>query len=527
MNKKMTAQLLEMQKVMELSEESYLQLTDDIVELRGRLASMQKPLENYKYIWRELEDTKNKMASLHEENGVIRKCVASLKESVKSLGIKLVSLEENTKAHEERNTFVFEALLFLRSREHFKNFLLEIVSQKDSMLQALMGEIELKQKMGHLLVTVLQTLANLCPFIENWNKVLQRLETFLEGPQLWMKSPRLNVEHHEEEELGETNEQLEQSTLEAEFQASTNCMMNCDSCCFERANIRTSKEYCGANLSKKALQNVDAITFSNQTLTQTPEKDQILVQCQTWKKLLGGKKCWNPEGRLEAILEISKILANDKNTVLNEKKESRKEEHKIQPEQKGNLAAAIKLKELVLRILKDLCEGVSESNVTNLYAQQMIKVLQLWISEGEGNFLFQENSKETKENFQMDKRMPNFTQSAEPTKCEELNHSSDSVTFVGMKNELPHCFSMAHQCSAHQEDNNRMSDEKYSEMEKPALLMKNRKPSKIYQIPRTGLEIKVIEELSISCHSELNYRKVLISPHRFVYFLVGNNSLQS
>lgn len=39
---------------------------------------MQKPLENYKYIWRELEDTKNKMASLHEENGVIRKCVASL-----------------------------------------------------------------------------------------------------------------------------------------------------------------------------------------------------------------------------------------------------------------------------------------------------------------------------------------------------------------------------------------------------------------------------------------------------------------
>nr|XP_028587133.1 protein MRVI1 isoform X1 [Podarcis muralis]XP_028587142.1 protein MRVI1 isoform X1 [Podarcis muralis] len=479
MNQKMTAQLLGMQKVMELSEESYLQLTDDIVELRDRLASMQKPLENYKYIWRELEDTKNKMASLHEENGVIRKCVASLKENVKSLGIKLVSLEENAKAHEERNTSVFEALLFLRSREHFKNFLQEIVSQKDSMFQALIEEIELKQKMDHSLVTVLQTLANLCPFIETWNKVLKRLETFLEGPQLWMKSPCLNVELHEEEELGETNEQLEQSTLEAEFQASTNYMMNCDSCCIERANTRTSKEYHGANLSKKALQNVNAITFSSQTLTQTPEKDQILVQCQTWKKLLGGKKWWNPEGRLEAILEISKILANDKNTVLDEKKESCKEEHKIQPEQKkGNLAAAIKLKELVLRIPKDLCEGVSESNVTILYAQQMIKALQLWISEGEGNFLFQENSKETKENFQMDERMPNFTQFAEPTNCEDFNHSSDSITFFGMKNELPHCFSMAQQCSAHQENNNKMSDEKYSEMEKPALVMKNRKPSK-------------------------------------------------
>ncbi|KAH0620884.1 hypothetical protein JD844_021761, partial [Phrynosoma platyrhinos] len=97
-NQRMAEQLHGMQKVMEASEETYLQLTDDIADLRDR------------------------------------------KKGVESV-TRLISLEE-----------------------------------------------ELKEKMGHSLVNILQILANICPFLKSWDKALKRLETFLEDPQLLVQS---------------------------------------------------------------------------------------------------------------------------------------------------------------------------------------------------------------------------------------------------------------------------------------------------------------------------------------------------
>ncbi|XP_042318079.1 protein KASH5-like [Sceloporus undulatus] len=77
-NQRMAEQLHGILKVMETSEETYLQLTDDIADLRDTVKSMEKPLRNFKNVYKELEDTKSKMANLHEENHMIRECVTSL-----------------------------------------------------------------------------------------------------------------------------------------------------------------------------------------------------------------------------------------------------------------------------------------------------------------------------------------------------------------------------------------------------------------------------------------------------------------
>ncbi|XP_053108213.1 inositol 1,4,5-triphosphate receptor associated 1 [Hemicordylus capensis] len=388
MNRKMTEKLLGVQKVMEVSEETCLQLTDDVVKLRGRLTSMQKPIGNIKYICNELEDTKSKMANLHEGNNVICGCITSL----------------HTKTQEERSTTLCEALLHPHSQEHFQNFLQELKSQKNSMFQALMEEIELKQKMGHSLIIVIQMLANLCPFMETWNQMLKRLEMFLEGPQLWAKSACCNnVEIQKTEELGETNECLEQSTVEAKIPSSTIS----DHCCFERTKTSASKCQFGTFLNKTALQSVGAVSFNSQMFTQT---DQISEVPQIWGKILeAGGKLGNPEERLEVILEIARSLAKDTNKELEGGKGSNKHisEHKIQFEQKKEkMAASAKLKESVLRILRELREGVSASSVTDL----QINALQLWISEDEGK-LIKRYSKEASDNSRMEGTMSKLSQS--------------------------------------------------------------------------------------------------------------------
>ncbi|KAJ6665126.1 hypothetical protein lerEdw1_005357 [Lerista edwardsae] len=408
MNRKMTQQLLGIQKVMEMSEENCLKLTDEVVELRGRLTSMQKPVGNIKYISNELEDTKRKMANLHEENHVICGSVTNLKKQVESLTTKLISLEENSAAYQARETSLCEAVLLLHSQEHFQNILKEIKSQKNSIFEALMKEIELKQKMGHSLVTAVQILANVCSFMEMWDKVLKRLETFLDS-QLLAKSTCLNnTEFQKTEELSDTNEHLEQCLLRAEIHDTS--IVNSNQCLFGRAKISVPKDHIGVSLNRTALQTVDAASFSNQMLLHNDQLS-ISVLIQTWKNLLHAEKKWgNLEGRLESILEIARSLAKD-NSMPDEKKKSNKpiSGHKIQLDQKkGKPCTTSKLKESALHIiLRQFYENVPESNLTNL---QFIKALQLWISESEGYFLTQEYSKEEKYNFHVEKKIPNSTQ---------------------------------------------------------------------------------------------------------------------
>uniref|UniRef100_A0A6J0THD0 Inositol 1,4,5-triphosphate receptor associated 1 n=1 Tax=Pogona vitticeps TaxID=103695 RepID=A0A6J0THD0_9SAUR len=476
MNQKMTKQLLKMQKVVGESEETCLQLRDDVAELRDRLASMQKPLGKFKYIYKELEDTRNGMANLNEENHMICECITRLKKSVEFLTTKLNSLEENAKTHKEGNPSVCETS-FPHSWEPFQNFLQEIKSQKDSMLKSLMEEMELKQKMDHSLAVVTQALYSLCPFIKTWNKVLENLETLLQLPQFSAKLACFNMEV---DESSEPNRHVEQNILQTEIQASSDYMVNCIPCCFDRANRNYLKEHPGT--TSATLQTVDKVSFNKQMLGQTEEKDQVLVQSQ--KKLLGAGKRWNPDGKLETMLEIAKNLAKDKNTMSDEKRDTHIafSEHNICPEPtKGNDITASRLKEPVFNILKEICESTTESSITNLYVQQMIQAFYPWLSKDEGSFLFQDY---TEDHLKIGKPVSGFTKSAEPTNGED----NGSATLVGTENIQSCCFSVVQQWLINQQttekgNGRRMlfleKDDKYSVQEELMLDMKNRSPCKV------------------------------------------------
>ncbi|KAM6464729.1 inositol 1,4,5-triphosphate receptor associated 1 isoform 3-T3 [Liasis olivaceus] len=238
LNQKMSEQLMGMKKSM-ASEEIYLQLTDDIVELRDRLMSMQKPLGNFKYIWKELEDTKSKMAHLHEENDLICKCITSLNKSIESLTTKLNFLEEN----------------FFQEIE-------EIKSQKENIFQVLMEEI---------------ILANLRPFIKTWKKVLQRLEIFLESSQHLTKLSCLNIEHHEAEQVDET-EHMEQSSLEEEMKTFSNYMEG--TTCSKSAFLLP---ICFPFLTSGAIFSLDNDDFNFPTL---------LIDALNLEHISTQKRCW-------------------------------------------------------------------------------------------------------------------------------------------------------------------------------------------------------------------------------------------
>lgn len=209
----------------------------------------------------------------------------------------------------------------------------------------------------------------------------------------------------EVEEADEPNLHWEQNIPEAESRASSDYMVNCVPCCFDRVNTDGSKDHPGA--TPTALQIVDLISFNNQMLRQTEEKDQVLVQPE--KLLLGEGERWNPEGKLEATLEMSKTLANDKNTMSDEKKDMHVafSEHNICPEPtKGNNLTASKLKESVFKILKEIYASTSESSIANLYVQQMMRAFYMWISENEGSVLFKDC---TKDHLRMEKTVSDFT----------------------------------------------------------------------------------------------------------------------
>ncbi|XP_042317430.1 inositol 1,4,5-triphosphate receptor associated 1 isoform X2 [Sceloporus undulatus] len=248
-------------------------------------------------------------------------------------------------------------------------------------------------------------------------------------------------------------------------------MVNCDHCCLEAMNMNSANDYLGVGLSKTELQSLDAVY--SWMLTQSEGKDQMLALSQAWKKVLSGKTLWNPEERLAAILDISKTMGKDSITLINEEKLLHKKvsEHNMQLNQlKGNQFTALKPKESVPKILKGFHENKLENSMANLYIQQIIQALQLWISETEGCFLLEEYAKG---HCAKEENMPDFIESAEPSNCED----NGSTALIGMENKLPHCFSVEQQQISHQ-NNDKMDDEKYSAQEKHTLEMKNSKYNK-------------------------------------------------
>ncbi|TFK00302.1 integrin alpha-D-like [Platysternon megacephalum] len=209
-NRKLNVQIQGMQKAMKVLDETCLQLTDEIAELKSRLTSMHQPLENLKYVSNELDDIRSKTMNLCEENHVVRGCCR----------------RPNSKAQEEKKSAVYEVLSVEDAWEYLQDFLQEIKSQKNSMFLALTDEIALKEQLSHSLLSVIRMLACLRPFIENWNKVIKRLKTtFLECLELSTKSTSIQDPELQKvllEESDETKKQSEQNTAEAESHTTTN-----------------------------------------------------------------------------------------------------------------------------------------------------------------------------------------------------------------------------------------------------------------------------------------------------------------